>query len=534
MTRCQRDDSGRFLTRQMSAAELSVFEDHLETCAACRERLERSAGEEGAWRSARELLSGSDGHEINLGSSSESGIDGISPGLDRRPDGTSAVVLSFLAPSDDPAMVGRIGQYEVSGVVGRGSAGIVLKGFDRALNRNVAIKVLDPVLADVGAARQRFSREARAMAAIADEHVVPVYEVNEHAGLPFFVMEYVPGGSLERRLRAAGPFDALSVVRVGLQVAQALAAAHQQGLVHRDIKPGNILLDRGTDRARVVDFGLVRVGNDVSCTRSGVITGTPQYMAPEQVRAEVCDGQSDLFSLGAVMYALCTGHPPFRAATIYGVMQRIVHDEPRSVRDHNPSIPEWLDQFIGRMLSKARAGRFETAPEVVEILQQHLAHMQDPQTVAAPARSWVRRRAWCWPATRRTKIAAGVVLAAMILPVCVSFLPGFRTQTQTGDQSDRSAPDLPVTTTQQGSAAPEDHGPGQPADRRPSVVLWNTDGTKELRAAAEQLQSIWRASSSANTRDPWSGQIEACGGSLARLSAELQLLQSSRPSASNP
>src|SRR6185436_20970940 len=123
--------------------------------------------------------------------------------------------------------------------------------------------------------------------------------VCEHAGLPFFVMEYVPGGSLERRLRAQGPVDAVSIIRIGLQTALALAAAHRQGLVHRDIKPGNILIDRGTERVRVADFGLVRVANDVSCTRSGIITGTPQYMSPEQVRAETCDGQSDLFSLGA-------------------------------------------------------------------------------------------------------------------------------------------------------------------------------------------------------------------------------------------
>lgn len=501
MIRCHRDDSSQFLARTMTAAELSVFEDHLETCADCRERLERSAGGENAWKSARELLVHGLRHEDVAGKSSVAGVDGIPPDLDWRPNGTSAVVLSFLAPSDDPAMVGRIGQYEICGIVGRGSTGIVLKGFDRSLNRNVAIKVLDPALADIGAARQRFSREARAMAAIADEHLVPIYEVSEHSGLPFFVMEYVPGGSLERRLHTIGPFDAIAVVRIGLQVARALAAAHQQGLVHRDIKPGNILLDRGTERVRVVDFGLVRVSNDVSCTRSGVVTGTPQYMAPEQVRAEICDGQSDLFSLGAVMYALCTGHPPFRADTIYGVMQRIVHDEPRSIREDNPSIPEWLDQFIGRMLSKDRAGRFASAKEVVAILQENLAHMQRPDAVPAPSTSWVRRSASSSPQTSRRKIAGALVLTVILLSLCVIFWPDFTTKTPTAGQSDGAALDLS----------------GTPANRWPTIPLWDADGTKELRAANAQLQSEWHNPSPANLPDSWSNQIDVLDESMKRL-----------------
>ena len=173
--------------------------------------------------------------------------------------------------------------------------GIVLKGFDRALHRNVAIKVLDPALAGAGAARQRFAREGPArIATISHEHVVPVYGVDEHAGLPYFVMEYVAGGSLERRLKTEGHFDAVSIVRIGLQAAQALAAAHSQGLVHRDIKPGNILIDRGTDRVRVADFGLARVANDVSCThllgyrRNAAVHGPRTGAARHAARKPTC------------------------------------------------------------------------------------------------------------------------------------------------------------------------------------------------------------------------------------------------------
>src|SRR5690606_15635135 len=126
------------------------------------------------------------------------------------------------------------------------------------------------------------------------------------------------------------------------QVATALDAAHSSGLVHRDIKPGNILLDRGVERVRVADFGLALIASEASQSRSGLIAGTPQFMAPEQVRGETCDGRSDLFSLGSVLYAMLCGHAPFRAESIYGVMQRIVHSAPRPIREMNPQAPAWL------------------------------------------------------------------------------------------------------------------------------------------------------------------------------------------------
>jgi serine/threonine-protein kinase len=358
------------------------------------------------------------------------------------------------------------------------------------------------------------------MAAIADEHLVPVYEVNEHVGLPFFVMEYVPGGSLERRVRAAGAFDAISVIRIGLQVAQALAAAHKQGLVHRDIKPGNILLDRGTERVRVVDFGLVRVSNDVSCTRSGVITGTPQYMAPEQVRGEICDGQSDLFSLGAVMYALCTGHPPFRADTLYGVMQRIVHDEPRSIRENNPLVPEWLEQIIGRLLSKERRGRFATADEVIVVLQEHLAHLQHPEAGRASFRNlpW-RRRSFAPGVWRRKSVVAWAGVGIIGLALAVYSWPGAGSQPRTGEKE-----------TDPSAVAPS----VSPPDLPPIAPHWDVDGTIELRAATEEFESQGRAATPANTRDPWSDQMQLLDESLAKLSFDLESLRKSGSSSTNP
>jgi serine/threonine-protein kinase len=526
MKTCNREDSGRFLTRRMSADEESAFEEHLETCADCREQLERSAGPENAWQAARELLVHDFAHNHALRSTWGVSADHSPNDSEPLPSCTSSVVLSILAPTDDPAMLGRIGPYEISGIVGRGSAGIVLKGFDRSLNRNVAIKVLDPAMADVGAARVRFSREARAMAAIAHEHLVPVYEVNEHAGIPYFVMEYVPGGSLERRLRDAGPLDCLSVARIGLQVAQALAAAHAQGLVHRDIKPGNILLDRGTDRVRVVDFGLVRVANDVSCTRSGIIAGTPQYMAPEQVRAEVCDAQSDLFSLGAVLYALCTGHPAFRADTVYGVMQRIVHDAPRSIREQNPSIPEWLEQFIERLMAKERTLRFATASEVAEILQHQLAHLLSPDAVPAPPRGWIRRNTDS-PSHKpqRRVFAGGAMLCALALIVGTSFWLGKMFPTE----SDNTTNDL---ADGNGRSAGTDEL-NQPK-LRPTVPLWNADGANELLASTSSLERQWQPTSPRSTPDLWLMQLADFQRSIGQLSSDVEASQKVESSSTRP
>jgi len=219
------------------------------------------------------------------------------------------------------------------------------------------------------------------------------------------------------------------------------------------------------------------------------------------------------------MYALCTGHPPFRADTIYGVMQRIVHDEPRSIREHNPSIPDWLDQFIGRLLSKDRAGRFETANDVVGLLQEYVAHMQRPEAVPAPPRSWARRTgSFSPPASRRRRIAGVLVIAAILWSVYVSFWKAFITQHPADEQSDRSARDLP----------------GSPADRLPTIALWNADGTKELHAATERLQLSWRNPSPAVVPDPWSKQIDGCADATLRLSADLQLTRSFRSSSTDP
>jgi serine/threonine protein kinase len=307
--------------------------------------------------------------------------------------------LDFLAPPQKPGSLGRLDHYEVLEVVGHGGMGVVLKAYDDKLHRVAAIKVLALQMSANGTARKRFAREAQAAAAVAHDHVVAIHAVEEAGPVPYLVMHYVAGISLEDRIKQGGPLELKEILRIGIQTAAGLAAAHAQGLVHRDIKPANILLENGVQRVKITDFGLARAVDDASLTQSGVIAGTPMYMSPEQARGEMVDARSDLFSLGSVLYTLCAGHPPFRASGTLAVLKRVCEDTPRPIGAINPDIPDWLAAIIAKLHAKDPAERFQSAAEVAELLSQHLAHLQQPQAVPLPppvrppARATRRRRA---------------------------------------------------------------------------------------------------------------------------------------------
>lgn len=374
---CDAARIARFLRHELSEADESALVQHLDGCPTCSARLESETAEKNWWQAAGEFLP--DGpFELEPLSDQSVPTDAPSRGL------MVQQVLDHLAPTDDPQMMGRIGSYEVVGVVGSGGMGVVLKAFDQALDRYVAIKTLSPTLAASGSARKRFSREARAAAAVVHDNVSEIYGVADANGLPYLVMPYVRGTSLQRRVDDSGPLTPAEVLRIGMQTAAGLAAAHAQGLVHRDIKPANILLSEGVERVQITDFGLARAADDASLTRTGVIAGTPQYMSPEQARGEAVDHRSDLFSLGSVMYAMCTGRPPFRAETSYGILRRITDSEPRTIREVNPEMPTWLCAVIERLHAKSPDERYQSAGEVSELLGQCLAHVQQPDTQPLP------------------------------------------------------------------------------------------------------------------------------------------------------
>jgi WD40 repeat protein len=305
--------------------------------------------------------------------------------------------LDFLSPAEKPGLLGRLGHYEVSEVIGRGGMGVVLKAFDQTLQRVVAIKVLAAPLATSATARRRFVREAQAAAAVRNEHVIDIHAVEEAGERPYLVMEYVSGVSLQQRLDRAGPLEVKEILRIGIQTAAGLAAAHAQGLVHRDIKPANILLENGVERVKLTDFGLARAVDDASLTQSGVIAGTPQYMAPEQARGEVVDHRADLFSLGSVLYALCTGRAPFWAIGTMAVLKRVCEDMPRPIPEINPEVPDWLAALIARLHAKDPADRPQSAAEVTELLSAHLASLQQNAAVRirpGPRSPGRRGRGW--------------------------------------------------------------------------------------------------------------------------------------------
>jgi serine/threonine protein kinase len=377
---CDAQKLNALLLGRLSSAEQSSVEAHLSECPACAEQLERAAVSGTSWNAASSMLAPD---ELD-GAQSLSSVPSLFPGEAKAMSQTQTAdvlareIRGWLDPTDDPDSLGRFAGYEIVGLIGHGGMGIMLKGFESSLNRYVAIKVLAPRLATNGTARKRFAREARAAAAVLHENVIAIHRVDEWHGLPFLVMPYIGGDSLQKRLDDEGPFSIEAALRVGVQIAAGLAAAHERGLVHRDIKPANILLNPGVERVTITDFGLARAIDDASMTRTGIIAGTPQYMSPEQAEARAIDGRSDLFSLGSVLYAMATGRPPFRGDGGFDVLKRVGTDAARPLREIDATIPAWFENLVARLHAKSADDRPQSAGEVQRLLTACLLHLTQP------------------------------------------------------------------------------------------------------------------------------------------------------------
>ncbi len=278
----------------------------------------------------------------------------------------------------------ELGHFEVLETIGRGGFGVVVKAFDQKLQRIVAIKMMSAQMAVNSPARKRFVREARAGAAVRSENVVRIYAVEEKP-TPYLVMEYVPGISLQQHLNRVGPLEVAEVLRIGSQIARGLAAAHATGLVHRDIKPANVLLEDGANTTvKLTDFGLARAADDASLSQSGMVVGTPMFMAPEQARGDTFDHRADLYSLGSVLYVMVTGRPPFRASSVLSVLKRVVEEQPRPIQEIIPETPQWLCDIISKLHEKKPELRFGSAEEVAVVLEKCLKDMQQGIPIQAP------------------------------------------------------------------------------------------------------------------------------------------------------
>lgn len=258
------------------------------------------------------------------------------------------------------------GRYSLDRELGRGGMGIVLLARDVALDRPVAIKLLPPKLAVDAELRERFLREARTAAGLSHPNIVPIHAVEEHGDIVFFVMGYVDGETLRQRVERAGSVSSGEAVRLIQEVAWALAHAHAKNVVHRDVKPDNILIDKATGRAMVTDFGIARVMDAARLTSAGELLGTANYMSPEQAAGDVADARSDLYSLGVTAFYALTGQLPFDAETIPAILAMHVNDPPPPVASVRADIPAKLAEAVDRCLSKDPAARFQSGEELAE------------------------------------------------------------------------------------------------------------------------------------------------------------------------
>ena len=409
---CLRGFAGGFL----DASDAGRVAAHLAECPRCRHDVD-------------EFWAGTPGSEPTLGVAPDARPPDSVPTLIDTSDADeggdeAADLLAILQPSNEPGVIGRIGEYQVSRELGRGGMGVVFDAFDPLLHRRVAIKVLAPYLASSRKARQRFLREARASAAIRHPNVVTIYAVNPHAGPPYLVMEYVPGRTLRDRIRL-GPIGLTAMLRIATQLAAGLAAAHGEGVIHRDVKPGNILLEDGLERVKISDFGLALVALDAEQLSSGGRpVGTPAYMSPEQVSGRRVDARSDLFSLGCALYAMGAGNSPFQGANALDIARRVTDLVPPPLHEVNPAVPHFYSDIVARLLAKDPAGRFQSAQEVHGVLQEYLSAANQggseeltrrapaPAAAPSPPAAPRRRRRWLPAAAGAATLAVAAAVAA--------------------------------------------------------------------------------------------------------------------------
>ena len=279
-------------------------------------------------------------------------------------------------------------RYSIERELGRGGMGIVYLAYEVALDRPVALKLLPGRHAAEPALRERFLREARMAAKLSHPHIVPIYAVDQIDNFVFFAMAFVDGETLGHRVRTRGPVPASDAVRVLREVAWALAYAHAQGVIHRDIKPDNILLETNTGRAMVTDFGIARPAEGGGLTSEGEVLGTAEFMSPEQASGEAVDGRSDLYSLGCVAYYLMSGRLPLEGATVAATLAKHITQVPAPLAGVAPDVPSRVGRAIDKCLAKSPEDRFPTGEALAEALAEGAIVRRE---LPAPLRVFLKR-----------------------------------------------------------------------------------------------------------------------------------------------
>ncbi len=411
------DHLRRLLQPNLPEAEAAPLREHLRTCLVCRQLLQDLQQETVAGQTPPVLLPAEDtfpGQPVQ--SPTPSGSVWLSeifmegPGDQRQPaqqplPKEMVRKYSFLAPPREEGELGWLAHYRITGVLGEGGMGVVFDAFDTTLHRRVALKVLKPDLAANLSFRERFVLEARAAAALPDDYIITIYQVGMEKDVPFLAMKFLYGESLEHRLQRDGRLPLLEMLHIGREIALGLSAAHDRGLIHRDIKPANIWLetpapDQGGAnnqrlsfeqlyRVKILDFGLARPINDSrKLTATGLIVGTPQYLAPEQARGLPLDNRCDLFSLGIVLYRMATGILPFDGSDTLAQLTALAVAQPRPIEEMVSDLPSGLCQLIHQLLARDPAKRPQTARAVVEAIRalEKSEALQPMQAKAKPRR----------------------------------------------------------------------------------------------------------------------------------------------------
>jgi serine/threonine-protein kinase len=334
----------------------------------------------------------------------------------RQSDSPTQYVSKIVPASETGVLRGRIGEFRIVRLLGRGGMGEVYLARQPSLDRQVALKVLQRGLSAIPESVRRFQVEARACACFSHPNIVQVYAVGEADGRPYIALEYVEGSSLAEHVTRTGPLSVPAALKVIRQVAAALNEAGERGIIHRDIKPENILLTRKGE-AKVSDFGLARCrpeeNDDSRLTESGVVIGTPLYMSPEQVQGKTIDPRSDIYSFGVTCFCMLAGKPPYNGQTPFDVALQHVQGKPASLADVRNDVPADLCAVVAKMMARNPAERYQSGREIIEDLQRRFGKKLTPASESSfpvlPARAMEPRRK---SARQKTRVRTETALTA--------------------------------------------------------------------------------------------------------------------------
>jgi hypothetical protein len=377
------------------------------------------------------------------------------------------------------------GRYELLELVGSGGMSSVWRSHDRLLDRTVAIKVLHEQFAADDEYVERFRREARSVAQLSHPNIVTVIDRGEDESRQFIVFEFVDGENLKQLIRRTGRLPVRDAIQMALQMARALAFAHGRGLVHRDVKPQNVLLS-GDGQAKMTDFGIARSVDVQGVTITGTVLGTSEYISPEQARGEQVNAQSDVYSLGVVLYELLTGNVPFTGENFVAIALKHVHEPPPNLLERRPDAPPRVAMAVERAMAKDPADRFQSMGELCNELEASL-HDLDPASEEATMIARPAARPATRPVKRRRRRRVGFLwpIAAVLGVFAVSALAAFGVISLRDGSGGSSAATTPIRLT-----AIADRDPFGDNSEHPEAVMSATDGQFETYWTTESYRSF--------------------------------------------